>query len=75
MWFHRAVESAAGRRSPTLGLRAALKLSRFWSQRNQIEAARNLLASIYVQFTEGFATSDLREAKALLDEFDERSPR
>ena len=30
--------------------------------------ARDLLASIYVWFTEGFDTPDLKEAKALLDE-------
>jgi predicted ATPase len=30
--------------------------------------ARELLAPVYGWFTEGFATKDLREAKALLDE-------
>ena len=30
--------------------------------------ARNLLAPVYGWFTEGFETSDLKEAKALLDE-------
>ena len=30
--------------------------------------ARDLLAPVYAWFTEGFATKDLREAKALLGE-------
>ena len=30
--------------------------------------ARDLLASVYGWFTEGFDTTDLKEAKALLDE-------
>jgi predicted ATPase len=30
--------------------------------------ARDLLAPVYGWFTEGFATPDLKEAKALLDE-------
>jgi hypothetical protein len=32
------------------------------------EEARELLASVYGWFTEGFDTLDLKEAKALLDE-------
>lgn len=38
--------------------------------RNQgrLDDARQLLASVYRQFTEGFATLDLRTAKALLDD-------
>jgi hypothetical protein len=31
-------------------------------------AARQVLAPVYDRFTEGFATPDLRAAKALLDE-------
>jgi predicted ATPase len=36
-------------------------------QGKQVEA-RELLASVYGWFTEGFDTLDLKEAKALLDE-------
>jgi hypothetical protein len=32
------------------------------------EKARNLLAPVYGQFTEGFDTVDLKDEKALLDE-------
>ena len=49
-------------------LRAALRLSRLWQQQGKRVAARELLAPVYSWFTEGFATADLQEAKALLDE-------
>jgi predicted ATPase len=49
-------------------LRAALSLSRLWLQRGQRDEARALLAPVYGWFTEGFATADLQEAKALLEE-------
>jgi predicted ATPase len=32
--------------------------------------ARDLLATVYGRFTEGFFTPDLKEAKALLDKLD-----
>jgi predicted ATPase len=32
------------------------------------DEARDLLAPVYVWFTEGFNTRDLKEAKALIDE-------
>ena len=33
------------------------------------DEARTMLAAIYNWFTEGFDTTDLKDAKALLDEF------
>ena len=39
-----------------------------WAKRGRCGEARDLLAPVYGWFTEGFATPDLREAKALLDE-------
>ena len=38
----------------------------------QKDEARTLLANIYGWFTEGFATKDLQEAKALLDSLESR---
>ena len=35
-----------------------------------VGAARDLLAPVYGWFTEGFETSDLMEAKALLDKLE-----
>jgi predicted ATPase len=51
-----------------LELRAATRLSRLWHQQGQRKEACALLAPIYGWFTEGFATADLQEAKALLEE-------
>jgi len=48
-------------------LRAAMSPSRLWQQQGKKEEARQLLAEIYGWFTEGFDTTDLKEAKALLD--------
>jgi len=48
-------------------LRAAASLARLWRDQGRLAEARDLLAPVYGWFTEGFDTSDLREAKALLD--------
>ena len=48
-------------------LRAAISLARLWRHRRAHEA-RELLEPAYGRFTEGFATTDLREAKRLLEE-------
>jgi hypothetical protein len=49
-------------------LRAAMGLSRLWQQQGQRAEAYELLAPVYGEFTEGFDTTDLQEAKALLGE-------
>ncbi|MBI3988842.1 MAG: hypothetical protein HY347_04415 [candidate division NC10 bacterium] len=43
-------------------------MSRLWQQQGKKEEARKLPAEIYGWFTEGFDTTDLKEAKALLEE-------
>ena len=50
-------------------LRAATSLARLWRDQGKRVEARDLLAPVYGWFTEGFETADLRDAKALLDEF------
>ncbi len=50
-----------------LELRAAMSLSRWWQKQGKREEARELLAPIYDWFTEGFDTTDLKAAKALLE--------
>jgi predicted ATPase/DNA-binding winged helix-turn-helix (wHTH) protein len=49
-------------------LRAAMNLAQLWGHdaRNK---AQELIAPIYGQFTEGFATADLKHAKGLLEQF------
>jgi predicted ATPase len=47
-------------------LRAVVSLARLWRDQGRRAEARDLLAPIYGWFTEGFATPDLKKAKALL---------
>jgi class 3 adenylate cyclase/predicted ATPase len=49
-------------------LGAAMSLARLWRGQGRRSEARDLLASVYGWFTEGFATPILQEAKALLEE-------
>jgi TOMM system kinase/cyclase fusion protein len=65
--FHQALDSARRQEAKSLELRAAMSLSRLWQQQGKRAEARALLAPIYGWFTEGFDTTDLREAKALLE--------
>ena len=44
-----------------------MSLARLYQKQDKQEQAHNLLAEIYGGFTEGLDTSDLREAKALLN--------
>jgi predicted ATPase/DNA-binding winged helix-turn-helix (wHTH) protein len=48
-------------------LRAATSLARLWEQHGRTGEADELLASVYDRFNEGFETSDLKTARALLD--------
>jgi len=43
-------------------------MARLWCDQGKRGEARELLASVYGWFTEGFDTLDLKDAKALLDE-------
>jgi tetratricopeptide (TPR) repeat protein len=65
-WFQRAFDSAASAGVSMTQLRAALRLCRLWRNQGRNDADR-LLRSVYDTFTEGFATADLTEARALLE--------
>jgi predicted ATPase len=67
-WFQRALDVAHRQQAKALELRAAMSLALLWQQQGKRDEARTLLASVYSWFTEGFNTSDLQEAKALLQE-------
>jgi adenylate cyclase len=67
-YYRQAVEAARAVHASMLELRAAIRLSRLWSDQGKTEEARTLLSAAYANMTEGFSTADLREAKALLDE-------
>jgi class 3 adenylate cyclase/DNA-binding response OmpR family regulator/predicted ATPase len=48
-------------------LRASCDLARLWQGQGRGTKALMLLQSVYEQFTEGFDTADLRDAKALME--------
>jgi len=60
-----AVELARRQNATSLERRAAMRLSRLGQQQGKKSEARQLLATTYRWCTEGFATADLQEAKAL----------
>jgi predicted ATPase/class 3 adenylate cyclase len=67
--FHHALEVARRQQAKSWELRAGVSLSRLWHKQGKHDAAYKLLSTIYGWFREGFATSDLQEAQALLETF------
>ena len=66
--FQQAGDLARRQEGKALELRAAMSLSRLWQQQGKRKHARQLLTPVYSWFTEGFDTTDLQEARALLQE-------
>jgi predicted ATPase len=66
--LERALATAREQEAKSWELRAAISMARLWRDQGKLLQARDLLAPVYDWFTEGFATLDLKEAKALLDE-------
>jgi class 3 adenylate cyclase/predicted ATPase len=64
--FERALAVARQQQAKSWELRAAMSMARLWRDQGKPQQARELLAPMYGWFTEGFDTSDLKEAKALL---------
>jgi predicted ATPase len=65
-WFQRAFDTAERLDARMSQLRAAIRLCRLRSDRDGGTSAAQLRA-VYDTFTEGFATADLTEARALLE--------
>ena len=65
--FRRALDWA--RRQGTLSweLRAAMSLARLLGNQDRSAEGQAILRPVYERFTEGFETTDLRSAKALLE--------
>ena len=66
--YRKALSIAEQQEAKLWELRAAVSFARLRRDQGRRAEARNLLASVYGWFTEGFATPDLKDAKALLDE-------
>jgi predicted ATPase len=66
--FDRAIEVARQQGARWWELRATVSLARLLAKQGHRDEARAMLAEIYNGFTEGFDTSDLKEARALLEE-------
>src|SRR5262249_14460545 len=69
-YFERSLTVAREQHAKSFELRAAMSMTRLWRSQGKPQQARELLAPIYGWFTEGFDTSDLKQAKALLDELE-----
>ena len=66
--FRRAIRVASHQGAKTLELRASASLSRLYQCQGKTSEAREILAQVHNWFTEGFDTTDLREAEMLLEE-------
>jgi predicted ATPase len=69
--FQQALAIARRQQAKAWELRTATSLARLWQHQGKRAEARELLAPIYGWFTEGFDTTDLQEAKALLEGLEE----
>jgi tetratricopeptide (TPR) repeat protein len=64
--FRQSVETARRQQSRAWELRATMSLARLWQRQGRCDEAREMLATVYGKYTEGFATPDLVDAAALL---------
>jgi len=64
--FQQALDVARRQDALAWELRAAMSLARLWRGQQRVSQARKLLSPVYRRFTEGFGSSDLVAAKALL---------
>jgi predicted ATPase len=63
-----SLEIARAQQARCWELRAACDLARLWQAQGRGRDGLKLVQAIYEQFTEGFDTADLREAKALMQD-------
>jgi predicted ATPase len=67
--FLEAIETARQQAALFWELRGALSLAHLRVTQNRADEARQILAPIYGQFTEGFETADLCTARTMLESF------
>ena len=66
--LRRALTIAQQQQARWWELRAATSLAKHWHNEGKYQEAYSLLEPVYSWFVEGFDTTDLKGAKALLDE-------
>lgn len=66
--FRQAIEVARRQQAKSWELRATMSLCRLWQQQGRSAEAREMLATVYGWFSEGFDTPDLKDAQTLLEE-------
>ena len=69
-----SLEVARGEQARCWELRTACDLARLWQSQGRRRGALKLLQSVYDQFTEGFDTTDLQTAKALIGNLKRSQP-
>jgi serine/threonine protein kinase/tetratricopeptide (TPR) repeat protein len=67
--FENSLAKARRQGARSWELRAAMSLGRLRHDRGRTEEAKQILDEVYREFTQGFETPDLRDARALLDEW------
>jgi predicted ATPase/DNA-binding winged helix-turn-helix (wHTH) protein len=65
--FTQAIAIANEQQARAWALKAAMSLSRLYKKQNKLNEARQSLTAIYNRFTEGFDTSDLCDARGLIE--------
>jgi class 3 adenylate cyclase/tetratricopeptide (TPR) repeat protein len=65
--YNEAISIARGCNAKSLELRAALRLARLRQRQGRSQEAMDVIKPIYSWFTEGLDTSDLKEARELLE--------
>jgi predicted ATPase len=71
-YFLNAIDFARQQHAKMWELRSTTGLARLWQRQGKRNEAHKLLSEVYNWFTEGFATKDLQEAKALLESLESR---
>jgi predicted ATPase len=67
--FQQALEIARRQQAKSVELHVAMSLGRFWQKQGKLAEARQLLSEVYHWFTEGFDLADLKDARALLEQW------
>ena len=67
-WYTQALDIARRQSAKSLELRAAVSLGQLWREQGKHSQARQLVAEIFGEFSEGFETVDLIAAREMLEQ-------